>query len=220
MNVAVGMNTDGNVSSETLFSLAKMWNAAPEFQSRFIKVDGGCGDFADNRNKLVRAFLSTGLDWLLFVDADMVFEPEDWFRLRDSADENHLYVAGTYFVDNTPIRPCALVYKDDKRYTPVLREDSPELIEVTAASLGFGLVHRDVFLKSADVADDHEWFIHGMKSPHGDTFPEDWAWCYYRVREAGIPVYLNTKVRLGHLKTRVLGWEDYQRQAPTTPASE
>ena len=219
MNVAVGMNTDGNVSSKTLISLAKMWNAHPDFQSRLIMHDGGCGDFATNRNRLVRAFLSTGIDWLLFVDADMVFEPDDWERLRNSADKDHLYVAGTYFVDNTPIRPCALVYQGDKRYTPVLREDSPELLQVTAASLGFGLVHRDVFIKSADTTSDHEWFVHGMKSPQGDTFPEDWAWNYYRVAEAGIPIYLNTKVRLGHLKSRVLGWEDYQQQA-RTPASE
>lgn len=219
MNVAVGMNTDGNVSSETLFSLAKMWNAHPEFQSRLIKVDGGCADFAGSRNKLVRAFLSTGIEWLLIVDADMTFEPEDWALLRDSADDDHKYVAGTYFVDNVPIRPAAIIFTDDSRYTPVLREDSPELLQVSAASLGFGLVHRDVFLKSADPADDHEWFIHGWRSPQGDTLPEDWAFCY-RVAEAGIPIFLNTKVRLGHLKTRVLGWEEYQQQAPTTPASE
>jgi hypothetical protein len=209
VNVAVGMNTDGNVTSATMLSLAKMWNAHPEFRSRLILHDGGCADFAGSRNRLVRAFLSTGIDWLLIVDADMVFEPEDWERLRDSADEAHPYVAGTYFVDNVPLRPAALIMKGDKRYTPNLREDSPELLEVTAASLGFGLVHRDVFLKSADPSDDHEWFAHGMKTPQGDTFPEDWAWCYYRVREAGIPIHLNTKVRIGHVKPRVIGWKEY-----------
>ena len=207
---AVGMNTDQFVSSKTLISLTKMFNAAPEdFRSRLILVEGGCGDFADSRNKMVRAFLGTALDWLLIVDTDMVWEPEDWARLRDSADPEHPWVSGTYFVDNAPPAPCAVTFDDQgKAYHPILSEDSPELLRVSAACVGFGLIHRSVFLEAADVTNDHEWFEHGWRAPNGQTLSEDWAFCA-RAGEAGIPIHLNTKVRVGHLKSRILGWADY-----------
>lgn len=211
----VGMNSGGSITSKTLISLTKMFNAYPDdFESRLILVEGGCADFAGGRNLLVRRFLSTGVDWILVVDTDMVWEPEDWRRLRDSADPvSAPFVAGTYFVDNVPSWPCCIIFKDDGTpATPNLREDSPELLRVSAAGIGFGLIHRDVFLRSGDTTDDHEWFEHGWRDPNGQTMPEDYCFCS-RVGEAGIPIYLNTKVRVGHVKTRVIGWDDYQRQA-------
>ena len=211
-DVVVGMNTDAFITSKTLISLTKTFNAYPEFASRLILVEGGCADFAGNRNKLVRTFLSTSIPWLLIVDTDMVWEPADWERLRDSADADHPLVAGTYFVDNEPLRPCCLTYTAEGRpASPVLREDSPELVRVSATCVGFGLIHRDVFLRCGDMANDHEWFEHGWRDPNGQTLPEDWAFCS-RVGEAGIPVYINTKVRVGHLKSRVIGWNDYQEE--------
>src|SRR3990167_4264469 len=103
MDVVVGMCTDEYVTAETVTSLGKMWNAHPEFQSRLLVIKGGCGDFAGSRNKMVRLFLSSGVEWLLTVDTDMVWEPDDWARLRDSA-LNHpaQFVAGTYMVANNP----------------------------------------------------------------------------------------------------------------------
>ena len=210
MDVTIGMNTDAFVTSQTLLSLTKTFNAYPEdFRSRLIVTEGGCGDFAGGRNKLVRAFLSTGIEWVLIVDSDMVWEPQDWARLRDSADAEHPWVSGTYFVDNEPLRPCAITYTPEgKPASPVLTEDSPELVRVSAACIGFGLIHRDVFLRSADVENDHEWFEHGWRDPNGQTLPEDWAFCS-RAAGAGIPVYLNTKVRIGHVKSRIIGWKEY-----------
>lgn len=210
----VGMNTGGSVSSKTLVSLTKMFNSFPDdFQSRLIVVDGGCADLAGSRNRLVRSFLGTGLEWMLVVDTDIVWEPDDWQRLRDSADlAASPFVAGTYFVDNTPSWPCCVIFKDDGTVaTPNLHDDSPELLQVSAAGIGFGLIHRDVFLKAGDPTSDHEWFEHGWKAPSGMTIPEDYCFCS-RVGSAGIPVYLNTKVRVGHLKSRVIGWDEYQRQ--------
>src|SRR3972149_10593927 len=99
-DVVVGMNTDAFITSKTLISLTKMFNAYPEdFQSRLIMVEGGCADFAGTRNRLVREFLATGIEWLLLVDSAMVWEPEDWKRLRDSADEQHPNLGGGSFVD-------------------------------------------------------------------------------------------------------------------------
>lgn len=214
MDVAAGINTDANISWQTVLSLTRTFNAYPEdFQARLIVADGGCGDFAGNRNRLVRQFLATDVEWLLIIDTDIVWQPEDWERLRDSADAiERPYVSGLYFVDNEPLNPCSIVFgADGKKYVPLIKDDAPELARVSAACLGFGLVHRDVFFKSADPGNDHEWFEHGYRSPNGETMPEDYAFCD-RVGAAGIPIYLNTKVRVGHLKQRIIGWDDYQRQ--------
>lgn len=212
-DVTVGINTDQYVTSKTLISLARMFNAYPQdFQARLILVEGGCADFAGTRNRLVREFLGTGIEWLLIVDSDMVWTPEDWRRLRDSADAStRPWVSGVYFVDNRVIQPCAMTFMDDRAFHPVLREDSPELVQVSAACVGFGLLHRDVFFRSADMADDHEWFEHGRKAPNGQTLPEDWAFAA-RAGAVGIPIYLNTKVRVGHVKPRILDWDAYIAQ--------
>lgn len=215
MNVVVGMNTDAHITSKTLISLTKMFNAhEDDFHARLIEVEGGCADLAGGRNRLVREFLSSQVDWLLVIDTDMVFEPEDWERLRDSADEyERPFVTGTYFVDNEPLRPCGVIFDDDGGFhSPNLHEDSDELIQLSASCIGFGLIHRSVFLRSAEVENDHEWFEHGMRTPQGQTLPEDYAFCS-RVGAVGIPIYLNTKVRIGHLKSRVLDWDAYLSQS-------
>ena len=208
MDVVVGMCTDENVTAETVTSLAKTWSAHPEFHSRLLVMRGGCADLADIRNKLVRLFLNSRAQWLLTVDTDMVWEPEDWVRLRDSADKDHPFVSGTYMVANDPPQPCAVVFYKDRFHTVNLTEDSPELQPVSACGAGFSLIHRSVFLATADIENDHEWYEHGRRAPNGQTLPEDYAFCS-RVGEAGIPIYLNTKVRIGHVKSRIVGWKEY-----------
>ena len=209
MDVTVGMVTDQYVTAETVASLGKTYNAHPEFKARQIIVQGGCADLAGSRNKVVRLFLEDHIEWLLWVDSDMVFEPEDWERLRDSAI-NHpaLYVSGIYMVANEPPTPCAAIFKNGAFHMPLPTEDSIEMMPVAATGSGFALIHRDVFLKTADIESDHEWYEHGRRAPNGQTLPEDYAFCS-RVGEAGIPVYLNTKVRLGHVKPKIIGWKEY-----------
>ena len=214
MNVVVGMCTDEYVTAETTLSLAKTWAAFPEMGSRLLMMKGGCADLAATRNYLARLFLATDADWRLTVDTDIVWEPEDFERLWNSA-QDHLFVSGTYMVAKEPPAPCAVVFKDDKFYSLAITEDSPELYPVAATGAGFCLIHREVFLRSGDEDNDHEWYEHGRRGPGGQTLPEDYAFCS-RVGEAGIPIYLNTKVRLGHVKSRVVGWDDYI--SPLTPA--
>ena len=213
MDVVVGVNTYSHVTAETLLSLAKTWNAYPDdFQSRLILVRGGCADFAGTRNRLVREFLSTGVEWLLIVDTDMAWEPQDWERLRDSASEAAPIVAGLYFVDNDPPNPCCVIFDEEgTKYAPALTEDSDELVRVHASGLGFSLIHRDVFLKSGDMVNDHEWFEHGTRTVAGETMSEDYAFAA-RVALAGFPIYVNSKVRVGHVKSHVVGWDDYRVQ--------
>ena len=90
---------------------------------------------------------------------------------------------------------------------PLPKEDSDEMMAVSATGSGFALIHRDVFIKTADIENDHEWYEHGRRAPNGKTLPEDYAFCS-RVGEAGIPIYLNTKVRMGHVKPKVIGWKE------------
>ena len=209
MDVVVGMCTDEYVTAETVVSLGRTWTADPDFKSRLLMMKGGCADLADTRNKLVRLFLGSKVEWLLSVDTDIVWEPEDWFRLRDSA-LNHpaLFVSGTYMVAKKQPEPCGVVIKDGRFYSLKPDDDTVEMYPVSACGAGFTLIHRDVFLKSADMENDHEWYEHGRRGPAGQTLPEDYAFCS-RVGEAGIPIFLNTKVRVGHVKSRVVGWDDY-----------
>lgn len=208
MDVVTGIISDRDASIETMVSAAATWHAHPEFQSRLIAIKGGCADLAGSRNKLVRIFLSSTAEWLLFVDTDMVWTPEDWERLRDSTDDDHLFISGLYFVANDPPNPNAMIFKDDAFYAVMYDEDSPEMSQVHAVGAGFSLIHRSVYEKTADIGNDHEWYEHGRRAPNGATLPEDYAFCS-RVGEAGIPIFVNTKVRVGHVKEKVIGWKEY-----------
>ena len=213
MNVCVGMNTDGTVQSRTMLSLTRIFNEYPDdFQSRLILLDGGCADFAGSRNKLVSAFLRTNIDWLLIVDADMVFTPDDWMLLKQSVSvESRPWVSGLYFVDGDKLRPCAMVMDAEQRAASPIIGETDGLMRVNAAGLGFALVHRSVFQVTQDVTSDHPWFAHGWTTERGETMPEDYAFAA-RCDAQNIPVYLNCNVRLGHIKSHVVGWAQYSEQ--------
>lgn len=205
--LAVGMNTDGNIKSKTVISMTRMFNMnEPLFRSRLIMVDGGCADFAGSRNKLVDTFLQTGIDWLMIVDADMVWTQRDFINLFTFADPDAVN-AGLYFVDGTPPRPCAAIIDKDGNVSLPDVITPKVLLRVSAAGLGFSVTHRTVWEKTRGEG-DHPWFQHGWQTPKGETMPEDYAFAW-RCQEAGVPILLNTEVRPGHIKDRTIGWEDY-----------
>lgn len=177
------------------------------------------------RNMVVEKFLEYGqADWLWMVDSDMTFAPDTVERLLEYADPEQAPIVGGLcfgFDENGDIQPTLYGLsgdEDDPRNLQVVRyhEWEPDsMYQVAATGAACLLVHKSVFERMRDIQrpdggrgfnDAFPWF---QETSHGGRpVSEDITFCW-RAIQAGFPIYVNTSVHLGHIKTRLLTMESY-----------
>jgi hypothetical protein len=155
------------------------------------------------RNNMVAGFLSNeGATHLLFVDADLGFEPVDVLKLVCS---NVDVVGGVYPMKTLPVR-----YVFNRIDEPVRLEN---LVEVRHVGTGFMLVKRDVIEKmvaehpelkykdSVGYGARHEPNMYALFDTSidedGHYLSEDWTFCA-RWRALGGKIFARTDVCLDH----------------------
>jgi len=155
-------------------------------------------DRARSRNNLVRRSLDRGSEWIMFLDDDQTFKPS---ILTEALAVGQPVVAALYTQRVAPYLPIAYADKDDVGYWPLdLRNHGPnELVQVRAAGTGGMLIRSEVFRELGDI----HWFMHTTEQS------EDMFFCD-RLAEAGIPMFVHTGVRLGHIAPAVVfpDWDD------------
>lgn len=152
----------------------------------------------DARNKLVQQAIDNGFDRILWLDSDIVFDPDLMVRLAKHIDDGLEYVSGLYFKRQYPTEPVvfqtitqvqdgkelvtkALVYKDYPK---------DQLFEVDAT--GFGAVMMTVDLAK------------GVRSKFGLPFSphlglgEDMSFCW-RAKQVGAKLYCDSRIKLKHI---------------------
>ncbi|MDR6862159.1 hypothetical protein [Phycicoccus sp. 3266] len=160
------------------------------------------------RTSLVDRFLASALTWLLMLDSDMTFTPDDMYRLLDSADAQQRLVVGAMYRStgqDIGIANLECGWFDDDHPTGALLpnpETARGLIPVDFVGAGAMVVHRTVFERVAqDNPRPQPWFQEVVR--HGRVDGNDYEFCR-RVTAAGIPIHLNADVRLGHIKPVVV----------------
>jgi hypothetical protein len=159
------------------------------------------------RNKMAMGITT---DYILFIDSDMVWEPEDILKLLDADKE---IIGGLYFLKKPPFHPIA--YKDNE---PV--SDYPnEPFEVDSIGSGFLLIKNEVFqnLLDADFVNKHGLPfdpIHGKTSVYKTTglagIIDDCAFCA-RSKARGFDVWCHPALDgLGHIGTTIFRSKDMQ----------
>lgn len=168
------------------------------------------------RSKIANHFVNnTNFEWLLFVDADVGFVPEDAFKLLQSGKE---ITCGAY-----PMKTIPLQYNYEIK-KPTIREGN--LVQINRIGFGFALIHRNVFLKiinrygnelkyipPLNESIGHEvtereynnsyHFFHEFKKD-GRYLPEDFSF-FERARSVGCDVWLDTSISLLHVGSHVFG---------------
>lgn len=153
-------------------------------------------------------------DWLLFIDTDLVFQPEGITQIYElgKARGPGIY-AGTYPIKQ--LKP-KVVFNNMPNCVP----DEQGIVEVREAGTGFMMIHREVFLKmierfgdemryETDMGDrggprtvKYDFFTVGVREDpllHYKRFlSEDWYFCQ-RWREMGGKIWMHTKIQCGHI---------------------
>lgn len=161
------------------------------------------------RNNIVHEFLMNPCygqhEYLLFLDSDLAFEPEDIFRLLSHRIEG--IVCGQYHLKQPIPQVVANGIAGEE-------PDTNGLQKIADAGTGCMLIHRSVFKKLEEKMDQSHSYMCDMKKDrrfsffnagvvNGRYLSEDYLFCH-RARAAGIPLVLDTKVTLKHL-----GWAAY-----------
>ena len=178
-----------------LTSLRSPVNTVPEWALTSDRILG--------RNRVAKAAIEKGAEWLLFLDDDHVFGPNLLEKLL--AHEKPI-VGSLYLQRMMPFAPVAYTHKtEDERYIPINLHNHGEddLVEVAAVGTGGMLIRSEILH-----AMEEPWFEHGRAS-------EDLIFCD-KVYELGLgPIYCDLGSRLGHMSPAAVwpahsgddGWE-------------
>jgi len=149
-------------------------------------------------------FKGEAYDYMMWIDSDMVFKPEDFQRLLD-ADKD--IISGVAAIDTKGMtatgffngfNPTQYIKGRVIDQHPV---DKDGLIDLDFCGFAFVLIKQGVFESM-----EYPWFQPEMKEVGGHIiFPsEDFSWCM-RAKELGWKIYVDPKVKIGHQKSVIIG---------------
>jgi hypothetical protein len=194
---------DGKLNIKTAFALAQLMPKAAQLGvSVFLSDLSNCSIITMARNALVHEFLKTDATELLFIDSDVIVNPDDILRLMAQSGGKDI-TAGMY-----PRRA-----KDEKFFADLHYTDSGDLefdgsmMRVKRAPTGFMLIQRHVLEQL--VFAHPEWMYE--KSPteqmsavfdfamvDGKYVGEDYLFCD-RATKMGFTVHVDVDISLPHI---------------------
>jgi len=187
-------NGGGNVRVEFLDSIIRSFAKTPVHYVRLgDSHPGRC------RNRAAADFLLTGCDYLLFIDADVIFAPEHIAMLNESAEPIQ---CGIYFKKMPGTHPCLCAFPGQKEMK------RGENVAVARSGTGFMRIHRSVFeaLKEenggpARMYSNHgraEWDFFQSGVSAQEWLSEDWYFCDH-ARAKGFRVMVDTRIQTKHV---------------------
>ena len=150
------------------------------------------------RNEMTGWFLKTEFQRQMWIDADILFEPEDVAKLWN-LDADIAVAAYAMKLQNNPVLSA---WKDGKLVK--LEECPKEPFEVDYAGTGFFMVNRRVYEALAPSTEVYQGPLDRVRAfymtpVHNDGFEsEDYHFCR-RAREAGFKIIMDPSIRLGHI---------------------
>lgn len=165
-----------------------------------------------NREQLVRRAIDSGYTHLLFLDDDMVFEPQ---VLDILLGRRQMVVAVNYAMKKDPIEFVGVGLHGGRITT---NEDSTGLIPISYTGFGVALFDLEVFKKTPQ-----PWFAPEFIPDQSMYTTEDNP-CFRRIREAGFICYLDQDASklVSHVGGKAYRWDQWVKpvkKAPESPVS-
>ena len=239
--VVVSWMFDEETSGWFTYSLADLLRHDAQGPQHIIGRKGGLISFstgprvAEGRNSIVDIFAERHpeSEWLLMLDSDMTFSPNLVEQLLAEADpEKAPIVGGLCFAGGKTNDPYPTVYRQVPKdgYVSIERVyDYPRnaMVRVGATGGACLLMHRQALgaIKNAygELADGkpnpYPWFAEGIIGPEGEPWGEDIMFGL-RANSLGIPVWVHTGVKLGHVKAHIIDEEFYDNRRRAKELSE
>ena len=147
-----------------------------------------------SRNNLAQMAIQMDVDYVFWLDSDMVFEPDTLIRMMDTLQKNDYDIlTGLYFRRVPPYTPVLFdkldIHRNICSWTE-FHEIPEEPFEIGGCGFGCVLMKADVFY---DVQAKHG----NMFAPLGNN-GEDIAFCW-RARDCGFKIYCDPSIICGHV---------------------
>lgn len=171
----------------------------------------------DSRNELLARAKDAEADRILFVDSDMQFERDLLPRLNADIDAGCEIVAPLCFKRKPPFTPViysemCLKEENGKKFpTAAIMHDYPpaDLFPVEAVGFGCVLMTMDAVQTVMD-----RFGLWPFMPAAG--FGEDMSFCM-RAREAGVQIWCDSRIRVGHVGYYTYGEFDYLKHKEGKP---
>ena len=196
-------------------------------QQRIVNVleEWSSANISHSRNTLTAQFLDgTTADWLLWIDADMAWQPEALEQLLAVADPERAPIVGglCFGAIHDELFPTIyhLAAMPDGGFSTVRVLDYPAdaLVRCTATGAAFLLIHRSVLEAIRDHGFNRTFPWFQETENRGEPVGEDITFCL-RAGQLGFPIHVNAAVKVGHHKSTLLTEERFKQQHPTEEAS-
>lgn len=159
------------------------------------------------RNVIAKNAVEAGFDYVLWIDSDMVFPSDTLKRLLEDMDGRD-YVSGLCFSRKKNSAPCiqsnlTWEVEDGQVLTSAdVLIDYPRDALFEVAGSGFACVMTSRFLLSKMVE------LYGAPFYPLMGMGEDMTFCF-RARQAGFKMYCDSRVKIGHIGTKVYNEDGY-----------
>ena len=172
------------------------------FKLHFFNVTGE--QTARARNRIVDYALKTKMDYLFFVDTDMVVTYEQLVSLFKTMQEKDLDVLSGLYYRRKGIPLPQIMIKNKQNQDWHTWDDYPKnkLVQVDGIGLGIAIINMRVSKKHLK----KPWFDHEI---YTDVVPtEDLSFCR-KLGRKNVPIHLDTGVIAGHIGDHLVDEEFY-----------
>ena len=204
---------DGRVNIKTAIALAQLTLEFAKFGvTLHISHISGCSLITKARNALVADFLETDADTLLFVDSDVIINPEAVLRLLAISIGKDI-TAGVYPRRGADRKFFLDIHVDEK--TDQLVFDKNGMMQIRRIGTGFMMIQRHVLETMVknhpewryenETKNRDEYAIFDFGVYNGKYYGEDYLFCD-RATAEGFTVFLDPTISLPHV-----GTEEFER---------
>lgn len=217
--ITIGICSPGYVSTLFMASILDLARSQ-KVLGQFITLEGS-GVISRLRNQVVSTFLEkTNDDWLLMIDTDERLDIASFKKLIDAADaKKRPIVSGLVFggwqTGEIYLEPVPCIFRQAETGGLHAIHDYPKdsIIEIDAAGTGCLLIHRQVFEKIREEADQlhqgDKWCFFQDMPLHQEWVGEDILFSL-RVRGLGFPIHAVTGCILPHERRFWLSAEHHE----------
>lgn len=176
MNVMIGVPARDTVMTGFAHAITTMVARTAASTSMEVRLTFSSGTLiCDQRDRLAKAAVEEGADWLLYIDSDMRFPSDSLIRMLERGEP---IVAANYTTRRAPAEPVAFkqLSTAEKLWTT---PESTGLEECAAVGMGLFLVNTQVFRDM-----EKPWFFIPYIKESDGHWGED-VWFCNQARKAG-----------------------------------